>query len=240
MANFPKLVDKVIDESDILLLVVDARRIDDSINKELESKIVKKGKTFIYVVNKVDLLTKKEQDNISLFNSVQISAIKHMGTMRLLRKIMELARGESVVVGVIGFPNSGKSTIINALKGRHSASTSPMSGHTKSLQKVRITEKLTLIDTPGVFSYKEKGVEHVIIGAIDAEKLRDPEGTAIEMIEKLNGKIEKFYDVPKKEDAFETLEKIAMNKKILKKGGEPDTVRMAKLIIQQWQKGKIR
>lgn len=240
MANFAALVNKVLREADILLLVVDARRVEESINRELEKKIERLDKKFLYVVNKVDLITEAEQKKIKLRPSIQISALKHLSTVRLLKKIMAIAGGKPVTVGVIGFPNTGKSTIINSLKGRHSAPTSSRAGFTRSLQKVRISNKLTLIDTPGVFSYKQKNINHIVIGSIDTNKLKDPEGAAIELIDTLNGKIERYYDVKKHEDPSDTLEEIAIKNNILKKGGIPDVARMGKQIIVLWQKGTIR
>jgi len=240
MANYGELVDKVIRGSNIILLVLDARRVKESINKDILEKL--KGKKFIYVINKIDLISKREQDKIKLTNSVFVSAKKHTGTMNLLKKIMKLGKGKEVTVGVVGFPNTGKSAIINALKGRHSASTSPRAGYTTGLQKIRVSKKVVLIDTPGVFSYaieKMKKIDKLIIGSVDADKIKDTENAAISLIEELDGKIEKYFDVKKKEDAYDTLEEIAIKQNILKRGGVADTGRMGKEIIRMWQKGKI-
>ena len=240
MANYGDLVDKVIRESDIILLVIDARKIKESINRDILEKIGKKK--FIYVINKIDLISKQEQRKIKLINSVMISAKEHVGNMVLLKKIMQVGEGKEVKVGVVGFPNTGKSTVINSLKGRHSASTSSRAGYTRGLQKVRVSRKIVLIDTPGVFSYateKMSKIDNLIIGTVDADKIKDTENAAIELIDALNGKIERFFDVEKKEDSYDTLEEIALKNKILKKGGVADTARMGKEIIRMWQKGKI-
>lgn len=241
MKDYSRLVDIVINKADIILMVLDARKARESINSEMEAVIKKKNKKLIYVINKCDLVPKEEIERLNLPNSVRISALKHLGTTILLRKINEMARGRDAVVGVVGFPNTGKSTLINALKGRKSAPTSPLSGYTKGLQKIRISEKIMMFDTPGVLPEKRvKGSVLVAIGAVDSEKLKDPEYGAVQLMKSLHGKIERYYGVEPKEDCYETLEDIALKKNIIMKGGVADTERMAREIVRRWQRGGIK
>jgi hypothetical protein len=241
MADWNEIVDYVLRTADIILVVLDARNAEESINREIFNKIKRFQKRYILVINKCDLITKEELKKIRLPNSIKISAKNHVRTTMLIRKINQLAKGKEVTVGVVGFPNTGKSTIINALKGRRSAPTSPVSGFTRGIQKLRVSKKIMMLDTPGVFAYKKKGgVEMTVIGAIDAEKFEDPEAAAVELIETLDGKVEEFFGVENKEDKFEVIEDIARKKNIIMKGGLPDSKRMAKDIIRMWQIGKIR
>ena len=233
------LVDQVMRNSDIVLVVLDARMVNQSMNKFIDNKLKKYGKRYLYVINKIDLISKQEQDKIRLKNSIEISARNHISTLRLLKKIRELAKGRPVTVGVVGFPNTGKSTLINALKGRRSARTSSVSGYTKALQLVRVTKDVMMMDTPGVLHYT-KNTGLLSIGVLNAESLKDPEIAAAELIESLNGKIEAYFGVERKEDSFEVLEDIAVKKNMLGKGGIPDTKRMAVEIIRLCQKGKIK
>lgn len=237
--KYDLLVDKVLRHSDIILIVADARMVKFSRNKSVENKIRIYKKRFMYVINKIDLITKKEQDKIDLPNSIEISATKHIGTLRLLDRIKKLAGDREVTVGVVGFPNTGKSTIINALKGRKSAPTSSVSGYTKGLQKIRISKNIMMIDTPGVLSYSKR-TDLVLMGAVNVESLEDPELTAMEIIQSMNGVVEKYFGVEVKYDVSETLEDIARKKNVFKKGGVPDTKRMSVEIIRMCQKGKIR
>ncbi|MFH1510228.1 MAG: GTPase, partial [Candidatus Woesearchaeota archaeon] len=150
MKKYSQIVQGVLEKADIILIVLDARRPEASSNQDIVRRIGELGKKHIFVINKVDLLTREEQVRLDIPNSVEVCAQKHIGTIRLYRKIMELAKGEKSIVGVVGYPNTGKSTLINALKGRHSAPTSSVSGYTKGVQKIAVSDKLMLIDTPGV------------------------------------------------------------------------------------------
>lgn len=241
MRTYKNMVDEVIDKADIILMLLDARKIKESIHPELEERIREKKKKFLYVINKCDLISKEEQNKIKFRSSIQISAKEHWSTLRLLRKIKELAGGKKVTVGVVGYPNTGKSSLINALKGRKSAPVSQESGYTKGLMKVKITENVLLIDTPGVFSEKKDFIpDYILIGAKNPEKIKNPEEAAVDLIVGLDGLVEKFYGVRISKDPYQTLEKIALKGNYLKKGGLLDTTRASKEIIRKWQRGEIK
>jgi len=239
MAGYMELVERVINGSDIILMVIDARDIKGTMNRELEGMIESKNKKLLYVINKCDLISEAEQSKIKLKNSIQVSATRHWGNMRLLRKIKALAQGEKAIIGIVGYPNTGKSTLINSLKGKRSAPTSPKSGYTKHIQKLKIDEGLYVLDTPGVFSKSgESDLDHMLIGAKDAQKLLDTEKIVAQFILEMKGKVEKHYGVKESKDPYETLEEIALVKKLLKKGGLPDTMRASRQIIKEWQARK--
>ena len=241
MVNFWRVVKKVIDEADVLLEVLDARMIDETRNIEIEDKIAASGKKLIFVINKSDLISQKEaeQKKKELGNAVFISSTERQGTAKLREKILACKSGE-IKVGVLGYPNTGKSSLINALKGRAAAKVSSQSGFTRGYQFVKISQRITLIDTPGVFPYKEKdNAKHAMTSARSTHDIKDLELTALELIDSLQGKIEKYYDVAMHEDVEDTLEAIAKKLGKLKKGGEPDTKLTAKVIIQDWQAHKI-
>ena len=179
-------------EADIIIEVLDARFVGETRNLEIESKAERSGKIILYVLNKCDLadLKKVKEETSKLSPSVFISSKEKLGTTILKKKILELSHGEKVTVGVLGYPNVGKSSLINALTGRGSARTSAESGFTKGLQKIRVDSKIMLIDTPGVFPKEEKDiVKHGKISAIDYGKIKDPEYVALRIIEEEKEKI---------------------------------------------------
>ncbi len=241
------IVNDVIKETDIVLEILDGRLVDQTRNKEIEDKIKKLNKPLIYVINKCDLVDKEEAERQKkrLNPSVFVSATKKFGTTILLHEILRQARNvgartDRILVGVLGYPNTGKSSVINALAGRSSAKTSPLSGFTKSMQLIKLTKNIYLMDTPGVLPYGESDkLKHILISATDQTKVKDPETAAIKLIKLEKRKIANHYGV--EEGSPESmLKKIAIKYKRLKKGGLPDTEVIARKIIQEWQKGRIR
>jgi ribosome biogenesis GTPase A len=242
MTQFWKIVNEVIKESDIILEVLDARFPEESRNKEIEEKIRREEKKILYVINKCDLVSKKTMEmwKKKLKPSIFVSSKKMLGTTMLRHKIIEIVKKEKITVGIVGYPNTGKSSIINALKGKRSAPVSSVSGHTKGLQKIKIDNRIKIIDTPGVISFREEDdVKHALIGTKNFSRIKDPELVAMRIIELKKDLIEVFYNLPLSEDIENALEEIALKLNLLKKGNVPDTKRAAERIIKDWQTGKI-
>lgn len=241
MVNFWKLVNGVIKESDIILLVLDARMPELTRNREIESKIKQYKKEIIYVLNKCDLVEKSVIEKLKKnYNPcVFVSSKEKFGGTLLFKKIFEISRGENCVVGVLGYPNVGKSSVINLIKGQKAASTSSYSGHTTGIQFVKAKGKIKLIDTPGVLEFSEKDIEKkIIIGAMNPQHVKEPEFYAIVLVEKFQKMFEAFYGL-KYTDGFDFIEELALKRNILVKGGLPDVKRMGRQMLSDWQKGKI-
>jgi ribosome biogenesis GTPase A len=239
MKSFWMVVNKVIKRSDIILLVLDARFPELSRNPELEDKTVEKP--IIYILNKCDLVEKKslEKWKRKLKNCVFVSAKKHFGVTILHRKILEQAKGKKVTIGVVGYPNTGKSSVINALRGKKSAKTSSQSGYTKGKQLIRISQNIMLLDTPGVFPYREEDkTKLALINAIDFNKVEDPDLVAMELIKQKPKMVQAFYDI-KENDPEEFLEALAKKLNKIGKGGVFDLKKTAKIILRDWQRGVI-
>jgi ribosome biogenesis GTPase A len=240
MPNFWKVVNDVIEKSDIVIEVLDARMVQATRNEELESKVHAKGKKLLYLINKCDLVDKDyvEKQKKLLRPALFISAKDHLGTTMLKTKLLEMSHGKHAVIGVVGYPNTGKSSIINSLSGQRKAKTSPFSGFTKGMQKIR-AGKVTLIDTPGVIPFSEDDeYKHSIIGAVDPSRIKDPEYVVMRLIEEEPGILQKYYGV-ESQDAETALEQIAVKLGRIKSGAEPDTETASRMVIKDWQRGKI-
>ena len=252
MASYQTIVKDVIKKSDILLEVVDARFPDETRNSEVEREIARSKKPFIIVMNKCDLVSKEtlERTKIRLSKiapTVFISSKDRFGTTMLRHKILETAaiKGRDILVGSVGYPNTGKSSVINAVSGRHSAGTSSISGHTKGEQLVKAGSRIRFIDTPGVIPFDEN--DETILGLLtvkDATHLKDPAGVAMKIIEKFCAQnktaLESFYNVKiEGQDSYDVLELIGRQSNYLQKKGEVDEMRTAVRIINDWQKGLL-
>ena len=141
-------------------------------------------------------------------------------------------------MGVVGYPNVGKSSLINALAGRGAARTSAESGYTKGFQKIKVDNKILLLDTPGVFPRNENDtIKYGKIGAIDYAQIKEPEIAALTLIEENKEWVMEHYQVSG-EDSEEILEQIGRKLKKLGRKGEVDLEATSRLILKKWQMGK--
>jgi len=103
----------------------------------------------------------------------------------------------AVTVGVIGFPNVGKSSIINSMKKQRAVGVSATAGFTKSLQLVDIDSKVKIIDSPGVILSNEDEVSLVLRNQINAAEVKDPIKPIEEILRRSNKeKVMIFYRIP--------------------------------------------
>ncbi|MFP4189435.1 MAG: GTPase [Candidatus Woesearchaeota archaeon] len=242
MPNFWRVLDKVIADADVIVEVLDSRSVSETRNREIEDKVLRSGKKLVLAMNKCDLVSKEklEQYKKELENAVFVSAKDRHGTAILKDAILKIAGyPKSLNIGIVGYPNTGKSSLINSLVGRSRARSSPESGFTKGMQKIRLSSRITLIDTPGVIPYMEKDeLKHGTIGSVDHSKVKDPESVFLDIFTKHKDAITRHYGTDA-EDYDDFLEAIAGRFNYLKKGAEGDTTRAARKILKDWQSGKI-
>jgi len=247
---------EVVRISDIVLQILDARFIEETRNLQLEADIKKKGKKIIYVINKADLATEKEiKKHLTkdLMPYVLVSAKTGKGGKELRDKIrIEAKRVDAmdkkrVQVGIVGYPNAGKSSLINMIARRGAAKTSKQAGYTRGMQKIRLVKGVLLLDTPGVIpeskyssSAKAKMSIDTQLGARTYSDTKDPEDIVGHLMKDNAKKIEKFYEIKSKGDAEILIDELGKQKNFLKKGGKIDIDRTARLILRDWQEGKIR
>jgi ribosome biogenesis GTPase A len=252
--SVPALVNKIIYEADIILEILDARFIEKTRIQEIEKKVKALGKTLIYVLNKSDLVDiAKVKANVELENLKPhlFFSYKDRRSSSYLKKMIKIESSrlnkDIVNIGVVGYPNSGKSSLINLLVGRKSARTSPEAGYTKGIQKVKISSGIYLIDTPGIIPQSEKTSinrevlsKQAQIGAITWDRTKNPDMVVFKIMSEYPTLLEKFYTIDAQGDSEILIEQLGRRLHYLKKGNEVDEVRTAKHVLKDWQEGKIR
>ncbi len=162
-------------------------------------------------------------------------------------KAAELERLKRAQVGIIGYPNTGKSSLVNLLSGKFSAKIGAEPGFTKGIQKIRLSSEILLLDTPGVIPEREYShtnpaaiKKQIIVGARAYGKLRDPEIAVLGLMEKYPKEIEKYYGIDADGNFEVLIEELGRKRNFLKKGGKIETNRAIDVILKDWQEGKIK
>lgn len=104
---------------------------------------------------------------------------------------------QQITVGIVGFPNVGKSSIINSLSKQKSAAVGNAPGITKAMQEIKLDRNIVLIDSPGVVLASTENADSLILrSAIRVEELADPVRPCEALINRI-GKDEliKFYRI---------------------------------------------
>lgn len=181
--------------------------------------------------------------NPELANEI-IDTQKSVGTDKLMQLIKNYSKTDgvksAVTVGVIGFPNVGKSSIINSMKKQRAVGVSATAGFTKSLQLVEIDSKVKIIDSPGVILSNEDEVTLVLRNQINAAEVKDTIKPIEEILRRSNKeKIMIFYKIADFTNPTQFLLSVCQSRGKFKKGGIADLESTARLIIEDWNCGAM-
>ncbi|CAG4949981.1 unnamed protein product [Colias eurytheme] len=245
---------KVIDSSDVLLQVLDARDPMGTRSPYVEKFLreEKPHKHLIFILNKVDLVPNWVTQRWVAILSAEYPTIAFHASMthpfgkgsliNLLRQFAKLhIDKKQISVGLIGYPNTGKSSVINTLRAKKVCKVAPIAGETKVWQYITLMRRIYLIDCPGVvYPSAETDTEKVLKGVVRVELVQNPEDYIEEVIKRVRKEyLVKTYKVDGWDTSTEFLEKLAARTGKLLKKGEPDISSVAKMVLNDWQRGKL-
>lgn len=160
----------------------------------------------------------------------------------LLRQFSSLhSDRKQISVGLIGYPNTGKSSIINTLRKKKVCTVAPIPGETKVWQYVTLMKRIYLIDCPGVVPPNQNDTEEDILlrGVCRVENVENPEQYIPAVLRRVQPRhLERTYGIKEPTDAIDFLSRLARKGGRLLKGGEPDLDGVAKMVINDFLRGK--
>nr|XP_008120775.1 PREDICTED: guanine nucleotide-binding protein-like 3-like protein isoform X1 [Anolis carolinensis] len=168
-----------------------------------------------------------------------------VGADSLMKVLANYCRNQDVktaiTVGVVGFPNVGKSSLINSLKRSRACSVGATPGVTKCLQEVHLDKHIKILDCPGiVIASPTSDAAMILRNCVKIEQLVDPVSPVEAILKRCNKQqIMQHYGVPDFQDTMEFLAHLARRQGKLKKGGIPDHEKAAKAVLSDWMSGKI-
>ncbi|KFO04559.1 Guanine nucleotide-binding protein-like 3, partial [Balearica regulorum gibbericeps] len=272
--SFCRELKKVIEASDVVLEVLDARDPMGCRCPQLEQAVTCSGgdKKLLLVLNKIDLVPKdnlekwlnylKKEFPTVAFKSATLMKDRTMFTKRrarvdlsrttecfgskcLLKLLQEHGKtlSKAIQVGVVGFPNVGKSSIINSLKGVRACNVGLARGVTKSMQIVHIDKQTKMLDSPSIIADPSNNVLALALRSIiDTEE--SDSADVLEGVDAILNHCSKqqvmmHYSIPDFRNTEEFLSLLAQKRGMLKKGGVPDIENIAKLLLCDWTGAKI-
>ncbi|KAK9088423.1 hypothetical protein Scep_027505 [Stephania cephalantha] len=280
---------KVIDSSDVVVQVLDARDPQGTRCFHLERHLKEhcKHKHMVLLLNKCDLvpawstkgwlrILSKEFPTLAFHASIN----KSFGKGSLLSILRQFARLKSdkqaISVGFVGYPNVGKSSVINTLRTKNVCKVAPIPGETKVWQYITLTKRIFLIDCPGVvYQNSDTETDIVLKGVVRVTNLEDAAehiGEVLKRVKRVH--LERAYKIKEwyakqqicllnqlfqslnissitfllltsfspgvlRVDENDFLVQLCKLTGKLLKGGEPDLMTAAKMILHDWQRGRI-
>ncbi len=264
MTKTRRMIESNLSMVDLVVEIIDARIPISSRNPDLDTLVA--GKPRLIVLNRADqadprmnrvwaeyfrtqghsvLQTDcKTGAGVKQFSPVIQSILKE----KRERWIQQGQVGRPIRVMVVGVPNVGKSTFINKVSGRKSAIAQNRPGVTRGKQWVSVDRDLDLLDTPGIlwpkFDDPMVGMHLAFTGAVKDDVL-DTETLASHLMKLLSGRypeaISQRYkvEVPENCDSWELMEQAGRKRGFLISGGEVDTERMSRILLEEYRSGKL-
>jgi nuclear GTP-binding protein len=234
-------VNKVFVTCQIIFFILDIRNPMGTWPSFLTQKDKYKSKKILIILNKCDLIPFNIAENwirvlskhflVFGFFCKDKNENEKKKVLRVIRQIKKqfFPRKKTILAGVIGYPNVGKSSFINSLIGKKSLSESCIPGETKLWQFLKLSKNIFLIDSPGTISGEEASGEWGILkGTIKVEKTGEISKEILDTVHKIIG------DSMKKK-----LKNFDQRKDLLLKGGKHNHTLNNYMLIQSFLSGNF-
>ncbi len=264
MTKTRRMIQSQLKNMDAVCEILDARIPIASRNPDVEELTA--GKPRLIVLNRIDIADAGATRAWTAyfrgkgFAVLEANAKEGQGTARFAAAVRELLAeklaayaekgqtGRTLRVMILGIPNVGKSTFINKVARRKTAKAEDRPGVTRSQQWVPVDRTLELMDTPGMlwpkFDDPTVGLHLAFTGAVRDEIL-DTETLACRLMELLARRYpqalaERYKVEAAPEDSgYDLLIKAGRRRGFMLRGGEVDTERMAKILLDEFRGGKL-
>ena len=229
-------IDDLVGAKPRIIVLNRADQADPAMNQEWGSWFRAQGCTVLET-------NAKDGKGVSQFSAAARSALKD----KLEQWKAKGQVGRPIRAMIVGVPNVGKSTFINQVAKKKSAKAGDRPGVTRGKQWVSVDASLDLLDTPGIlwpkFEDQSIGLNLAFTGAVKDE-IMDVETLACYFMDLLNRRYPQALGRYKIEadpaaQGWELLERAARKRGFLISGGEPDTERMAKILLDEYRGGKL-
>lgn len=247
---------------DLIIELLDARIPLSSRNPEIDN--LGQNKARLVLLNKADLADEKQNNKwIEYFkkkgivalkiNSKNKHGIKEINNAvniackeKIERNLKRGIKNRPIRAMVVGIPNVGKSTFINAYAGKNCAKTGNKPGVTKGKQWIRLNNNLELLDTPGVlwpkFDDQKIGMHLAFIGSMN-DNILDVSELAFQLIKLLENlypnAIKDRYSIEGDDNILQIMYQIAEVRGCKLKGNQPDLDKTSKIVLDDFRSGKL-
>lgn len=247
---------------DLIIELLDARIPLSSRNPEIDN--LGQNKARLVLLNKADLADEKQNNKwIEYFkkkgivalkiNSKNKQGIKEINNAvniackeKIERNLKRGIKNRPIRAMVVGIPNVGKSTFINAYARKNCAKTGNKPGVTKGKQWIRLNKNLELLDTPGVlwpkFDDQKIGMHLAFIGSMN-DNILDVSELAFQLIKLLENlypnAIKDRYSIEGDDNILQIMYQIAEVRGCKLKGNQPDLDKTSKIVLDDFRSGKL-
>lgn len=262
MTKAKRMMQEDIKLIDVVVELLDARAPFSSKNPDIDTLAANKYR--LILLNKEDLadpiVTSRWERYFKDkgYGVVCLDSRKNTGMKKVTDAIMEVCRekierdrkrgiiNRPTRAMIVGIPNVGKSTFINSYAKKACTKVGNKPGVTKGKQWIRINKNVELLDTPGIlwpkFENESIGNALAFIGSIN-DNIISMSNLALELIGFLKksycNELKERYNINIDGKDYEILSEIALNRKCIKKGNEPDIEKASALLFDDFRSGKL-